>query len=729
MNKTRLLLTISLVVCLKATCNDIAAITALANRVAPAYAARMGFSTLQNAPADVFELSWKDGRLHIRGNNANSMAAGLNYYLKYYCFASYSWYAGDHMILPAGMPAVPRALRIEARCAKRFMLNYCTFGYTMPWWTWKEWEHFIDWMALNGVNLPLAITGQEYVWYQVWKKFGLTDNEIRGFFTGPAYLPWHRMANIDHWEGPLPMSWINAQVNLQQRILGRERSLNMKPVLPAFAGHVPEVLKKKYPAAKITSLGEWSDFDSSYQSFFLDPFDSLFNPIQQAFLHEQAKIFGTDHIYGTDPFNEVTPPSWDPSYLSNVARIIYSSMKAVDDSATWLQMTWIFYYNRKNWTDDRIEAYLRAVPQDKLLLLDYFCDKTEVWKTTQSFYGQPFLWCYLGNFGGNTMMNGALKEVESRMENSFRSAGRNLWGIGSTLEGFGVNPVAYEFVLEKAWSKGPVNVDEWIRKWAARRYGKPDEHAMHAWDILLRTTYAEPAGVSRATLTNSRPVLKNFQSWTTNPAINYDNRDLLEAWQSLNEASPPFTDVYQYDLVTVAKQVLGNYFKVVRDSFTAAYEARDLIKMHEAGARMMRLLNDIDTLLATNRNYLTGAWIASAMQWGGSPAGRAYFGRDAKKIISVWGQQGRNLVDYANRTWAGITGSYYAARWQMFIDEVIEAVQAGEMYNEKAFSEKVKAFEEHWADSPAVFQPRPIGNARLISRMLYERYAPLIGRR
>ena len=28
----------------------------------------------------------------------------------------------------------------------------------MPWWGWTEWERFIDWMALQGVTMPLAIT-------------------------------------------------------------------------------------------------------------------------------------------------------------------------------------------------------------------------------------------------------------------------------------------------------------------------------------------------------------------------------------------------------------------------------------------------------------------------------------------------------------------------------------------------------------------------------------------
>jgi alpha-N-acetylglucosaminidase len=50
------------------------------------------------------------------------------------------------------------------------------------------------------------------------------------------------------------MSWINGQSALQKKILERARALNMKPVLPAFAGHVPKALKNKFPNAKITSL-------------------------------------------------------------------------------------------------------------------------------------------------------------------------------------------------------------------------------------------------------------------------------------------------------------------------------------------------------------------------------------------------------------------------------------------------------------------------------------------
>ena len=38
----------------------------------------------------------------------------------------------------------------------------------------------------------------------------------------------------------------------------------MKPVLPAFAGHVPPAMKKYFPSANITQLGGWNTFNGTF---------------------------------------------------------------------------------------------------------------------------------------------------------------------------------------------------------------------------------------------------------------------------------------------------------------------------------------------------------------------------------------------------------------------------------------------------------------------------------
>ena len=74
----------------------------------------------------------------------------------------------------------------------RYYQNVCTFSYSSVWWNWTRWQREIDWMALNGINLPLAFTGQEAIWQRVYHKIGLAQQELDTFFGGPAFLAWYK---------------------------------------------------------------------------------------------------------------------------------------------------------------------------------------------------------------------------------------------------------------------------------------------------------------------------------------------------------------------------------------------------------------------------------------------------------------------------------------------------------------------------------------------------------
>ena len=49
----------------------------------------------------------------------------------------------------------------------RYYQNVCTVSYSMVWWNWTRWQKEIDWMAMNGINFPLAFNGQEGIWNRV----------------------------------------------------------------------------------------------------------------------------------------------------------------------------------------------------------------------------------------------------------------------------------------------------------------------------------------------------------------------------------------------------------------------------------------------------------------------------------------------------------------------------------------------------------------------------------
>ncbi|KAH1174125.1 hypothetical protein KIL84_002269 [Mauremys mutica] len=280
---------------------------------------------------DTYRLSSPRGaaeRVRVAGSSGVAAAAGLYRYLRELCGCHVSW-SGAQLRLPDPLPAVPGVISATSPNRFRYYQNVCTQSYSYVWWDWPRWEREIDWMALNGINLALAFTGQEAVWQRVYLSLGLNQSEIDEYVTGPAFLAWNRMGNLHTWAGPLPLSWNLKQLYLQYRILERMRSLGMIPVLPAFAGHVPRGVLRAFPRINVTRLGSWSNFDCTYScAYLLDPGDPMFQVIGTLFLKELIREFGTDHIYNADTFNEMSPLSSDPAYLSGVSAAVFRSMTA-----------------------------------------------------------------------------------------------------------------------------------------------------------------------------------------------------------------------------------------------------------------------------------------------------------------------------------------------------------------------------------------------------------------
>ena len=673
---------------------DERAVRALARRVMGDKASAVTFEQT-DSPADSYELVQQGAKVLIRGNNANSMAVGLNRYLQEFCLANVSWYDFNPVELPDVMPAIPERVSAGSEVPVRFFLNYCTFGYTMPWWKWKQWERFIDWMALNGVNMPLAITGQEAVWQKVWRKYGMTDDQIRSYFTGPAHLPWQRMCNIDRWQGPLPQSWIDGQARLQKRILSRERELNMTPVLPAFSGHVPaELADLVRGEIDTTRVRRWARFGEKYRCTFLNPSDPLYARIQKDFLEEQTRMYGTDHIYGVDSFNEVSPPSWEPDTLARISAGIYDSMTAVDPDAVWLQMGWLFISSRKNWSPERIEAYLTAVPQGRMILLDYEGDYVQIWKSTDSFYGQKFIWCYLGNFGGMTEIEGDYHLNAERIAETKADGGPGFVGIGATLEGFGVNEPVYESVLAQAWNTG-VGLEAYIDNIADRHLGRKDSTFRAYWHQIVDKVSITHTSTSSSSIICAHPSLEGRWHWTTCFEKAYDIAEMEKALAILERVQGE-SDYFRFDLANARRQAIRNRALAVRERFTAAYKAGDRDGMVTASEEFLSLCDQLVAQLKTRPEFSLDDWIRDARAWGVNEAEKDYFERNARTIITVWGDSPR-LSDYANRDWDGLVETFYKVRWKMFFDAVLASFDAGEEFDSHALDDAIRVFELQWA--------------------------------
>ena len=679
----------------------------LAGRLVPAY--RIEFREIKDT-AETYCFYTKGKCLVIEGSSTSAMTAALGRYLRDYAHADVSWYAADVVEAPELQAVVPTPVHSSSLVKDRFFLNYCTFGYTMPWWKWEDWERFIDWMALQGVNLPLAITGQEAIWQEVWRGFGLTDEQIRAYFTGPAHLPWQRMCNIDGVDGPLPQGWIDGQKELQKRILQRERQLGMRPVLPAFAGHVPRRIKELYPEKNITEV-PWCGFPEKNHCFYLPPQDSLFKRIQQDFLSIQTREFGTDHIYGMDLFNEVEPPSWNPDTLASIAALTYDSVASIDPDAHWLQMGWMFYNDRRHWTPERVKAYLQAIPQGKVTILDYYTENIPVWEQTESFYGQPFIFCYLGNFGGNTRLSGPFRKESERIT---RGLGAGASGIGCTLEGFGINRWFFEYVMDRAW-ESPRTDNDWLLS-LDRRRGAPEGFSKEMADsIYLRGSFSE------GPLICGRPCQEGYHHWTVIHPTPYDNATLVRKWKWLLDNPAPGHS-WAADAVTLGTQALGNHFATLRDGFTAAVRGKDRDQAAWLASEMQDLLADADTLAACLPEFRLDTWLDAAESWGADPEEKAFYRHNAWHLVTTWGDS-PILNDYASRLWSGLIGQYYAPRWTLFLEETLSSMDDGIPFSQEAFDRKCSALEQQKVlEAPQVSCPPPAKDVSALCKDLYHKW-------
>ena len=133
----------------------------LANRQFPWLKNKVVVKKLKNNNnKDGFEIQTKGNKLHIAATSVSAASRGLDYYVKTYAHQSIS-HMGDNVQNLTSLPQIKGVIHKDSEVKYRYALNYCTINYSFSFYTWKDWEKELDWMALNGVNIMLAPVGTE----------------------------------------------------------------------------------------------------------------------------------------------------------------------------------------------------------------------------------------------------------------------------------------------------------------------------------------------------------------------------------------------------------------------------------------------------------------------------------------------------------------------------------------------------------------------------------------
>ncbi|MBV8389145.1 MAG: alpha-N-acetylglucosaminidase [Mucilaginibacter sp.] len=700
---------------------------ALIKRVIPQRAASFAIEQLQTEGKDAFEIESKGGRIVLRGSNGVSVASALYYYLNQYCHCQVTW-NGTNLKLPQKLPVLTHKIHKATPYSYRYYLNYCTYNYSMSWWDWDRWQKEIDWMAMHGINMPLALTGQEYTWYKVYKNMDFSDEDLKSFFCGPAYFAWFWMGNLDGWGGPLPVSWMESHRDLQQKILKRERELGMKPILQSFTGHVPASFSKYFPASKLKRTNWHNGFDDTY---LLDTEDPMFAKIGQKFIEEQTKLYGTDHLYSADTFNENEPPTDDPDYLAALSKRVYQAINIADIKGIWVMQGWLFYSDRKFWKQPQIKALLNAVPDDRMIVLDLAAEIQPVWRQTDAFYGKPWIWNMLHNFGGNIVMFGRMNGVADGPANALKDpASKKMEGIGLTMEAIEQNPVLYELMTANTWQNEPINLDEWIKQYQLNRYGSVNKYTAQAWRTLRNTVYSGGTIIrdGSESIITGRPTLDSNTVWTRT-TLNYKPKGFLPAWDAMINAIPSCSnsDGFRYDLVDVTRQALANCALPLQKKWVDAYRQKNVPDFDKFSTQFLELISDMDRLLATRKDFLLGLWIADARSQSNNKTEQDIYEHNARDLITLWGDENSPLHEYSCRQWSGLLNDFYKVRWEKYFAQIKGDMKAGKELDQKEFDNRIKQWEWQWVNEHKNYPINPVGNSVTEAKAIYQKYRKVIG--
>ncbi|KAG0251740.1 hypothetical protein DFQ27_008573 [Actinomortierella ambigua] len=675
---------------------------------------------ISNAPTT----NGQPSKITIEAASLSGLGAGLNHYLKQICRVELTWSGDRFDDMPSTPPklAKDQVLSGSSFVSLRYYMNVVTYGYSYAFWDWSRWEKELDWMMLSGVNMALAMGGQEYVLRQLYLELGLTDEEIDTFLSSPAYNPWQRMGNFKgSWgyknstEMHFKKRWYETQWVLQKRIIARMQDFNITAVLPSFNGFVPDAMAVKHPNATYEKGAVWIAMpELGIRVTYIPSTDPMFNTISKKYLELQTRMYNgyTSHYYLLDLYNELEPPCKDLPCLTKITSNVMQALKSADPQATWVLQSW-FIVASQYWTDDRTKAFFDGIKQvnngKDAFVFDLHSEVSPTWNKTQGYFGIDWGWSMLNNFGGGQGLFGFLPKLLKEPFEGYRHGSKAMRGMGITMEGIDNNEFLYQLVLDLAWQRAdeevttPVDGTKLLNEFIQRRYGpnKTTPTMLSAWKKLSQTVWDSRVGQwsQYKTFLDATPALvMERDSFFMGNKVHYNKTTVVQAWGELvrgvkgQQSLPSEISSFRYDVIDVTREVLlAVVLPGLHHELVGAYNASDASRLRALGKTVLQLIDDTDRILNTHSHFMLGSWLVDARARaadrgldGTSPtpsfrrAYEDYLEYHARLLVTWWGPQGQQtLADYGSKHWGGLVKTFYRPRWELFINHLQKALAPG----------------------------------------------------
>lgn len=123
---------------------------------------------------------------------------------------------------------------------------------------------------------------------------------------------------------------------------------------------------------------------------------------------------------------------------------------------------------------------------------------------------------------------------------------------------------------------------------------------------------------------------------------------------------------------------------------------------------------------------MLGRWLNDARSWGTTLEEKNLYEKNARNLITLWGDKNSTLREYSCRQWSGLLNGFYKKRWEQFFVYAIRQMKIHQPVDEKVFDDKIKDWEWNWVNSHETYKDEPNGNAILVAKKIYKKYRQVI---
>ncbi|KAK9125272.1 hypothetical protein Scep_014118 [Stephania cephalantha] len=212
------------------------------------------------------------------------------------------------------------------------------------------------------------------------------------------------------------------------------------------------------------------------------------------------------------------------------------------------------------------------------------------------------------------------------------------------------------------------------------------------------------------------------------PHLWYSTEKVIYALQLFLDAGEEFAGslTYRYDLVDLTRQVLSKLANQVYLDAVTAFQQNNATALVLHSQKFLRLIKDIDTLLASDDNFLLGTWLESAKKLAANPTEMKQYEWNARTQVTMWydnteTNQSR-LHDYANKFWSGLLEGYYLPRAATYFARLLKSLRQNQRFQLEDWRREWILYSNRWQSGQELYPVKAQGDSLAISKALFKKY-------